>query len=65
VQASIINVELVPTLQMQADGFTKIFNAQVYVRFIKQLNIVDIEHLLKSIKGIETPKTGLSPDFQG
>jgi hypothetical protein len=43
VQAKKIKVEWVPTVEMVADGFTKVLPAQKHAEFVKQLNLVDIK----------------------
>jgi len=44
-----INIEWVSTNDMVADGLTKGLPIQKHAEFMKQLNLVDIEHLIKSI----------------
>ena len=46
VQNKHIHVEWVPTADMVADGFTKELPPQKHANFVKQLNLVDITHLL-------------------
>jgi reverse transcriptase-like protein len=46
VQKGNIQTEWIPTADMVADGFTKELPAQKHANFVKQLNLVDISHLL-------------------
>jgi hypothetical protein len=55
VQAGTIKVDWVPTAQMVADGFTKILPPQRHEEFLRQLNLVDIEEILRA-EGIGTGK---------
>ena len=55
VQAGTIKVDWVPTAQMVADSFTKILPPQRHEEFIRQLNLVDIEAILRA-EGIGTGK---------
>ena len=41
-----INIEWISTNNMAADGLTKALHIQKHKEFIKQLNLVDIKHLI-------------------
>src|SRR5271167_4187432 len=43
-----INVEWISTNDIVTDGLTKALPNQRHTEFIKQLNVVDIKHLIKS-----------------
>ena len=47
VQGGRLNVEWVSTVDMKADGFTKSLSRQPFERFVRQLNLVDIQALLE------------------
>jgi len=49
VQAERIAIKWAPTAQMVADGFTKELSPIKHSEFIKQLNMVDVEHMLKGV----------------
>jgi hypothetical protein len=42
-----IKIEWIATAEMPADGFTKSLSRQKHSNFLRQLNIVDIEHLIR------------------
>jgi hypothetical protein len=46
VQEDRLKIEWIPTADMPADGLTKALTAQKHLKFIKQLGLVDIQHLL-------------------
>ena len=50
VQAGCLSIEWIPTATMPADGLTKALSRQKQERFIQQLGLVDISHLLKEDK---------------
>ena len=41
-------LEWIETAKMLADGFTKALTHQNHIKFLKQLNLVDVEHLIKA-----------------
>jgi len=47
IQEGRLNVEWVSTTDMKADGFTKPLTRQPFERFVRQLNLIDIQALLK------------------
>jgi len=47
VQNGNIDVEWIPTATMKADGFTKLLSRQPFEHFIRQLNLVDIQTVVK------------------
>ena len=46
VQQGDINVEWTNTISMKADGLTKPLSRQPFQRFVRQLNLVNIEHII-------------------
>ena len=46
-QAKKIKVEWVRTLDIVADGFTKLLLAQRHAKFLQQLNLVDIKDMFQ------------------
>jgi hypothetical protein len=42
-----VKIEWIATAEMPADGFTKALSRQKHSNFLRQLNIVDIEHLIQ------------------
>lgn len=55
VQGGIITAKLVPTSQMVADGFTKLFGPQGQANIVDQLNMVNVEAQITKVTA--TPKT--------
>jgi hypothetical protein len=49
VQAGRIPVDWVPTTEMAADGLTKLLPRQKHARFVRQLGMEDIRHLLERL----------------
>ena len=47
VQAKKIKIEWVRTLDIVADGFTKLLLAQRHAKFLQQLNLVDIKDMFQ------------------
>ena len=45
-----MSIEWIPTATMPVDGLTKALSRQKQERFIQQLELVDISHLLKEDK---------------
>ena len=50
VQEGRLLIEWIPTSEMPADGLTKALNRQKHQIFIQQLGLVDIKHLIQTIK---------------
>jgi hypothetical protein len=49
VQAGRIPVDWVPTAEMAADGLTKLLPRRKHARFVRQLSMEDIGHLLERL----------------
>lgn len=48
VQEGRLKIEWTPTAEMRADGLTKALPFQKHQKFVQDLGLVDIKHLLKS-----------------
>jgi hypothetical protein len=63
VQSQVIDIEWVPTNEMHVDGFTKLLGPQAHQRFVQQLGMMDLEHVIKELKN-STPSVDTSREFQ-
>ena len=60
-QAGRITVHWVPTAEMVADGFTKILPPQRHQEFVRQLNLVDVNGIIKEHRNRVQEKLTSSP----
>jgi hypothetical protein len=62
VQSHVIDIKWVPTNEMHANSFTKLLGPQAHQRFVQQLGMMDLEHVIKEVK-TSTPSVDTSREF--